>query len=149
MLRGMTIALIVIGVIVFLVVDAYVIARVLRGRASADDFGTLAVPGETTVTVPAGKLRLTYQESVNAPSTGDGDIDFGTPSALEVTVTSAAGEELEIKGPGFRGMGSSLSTGSGQSRALIGTIEVPAGVYTVNAGPELPDAVEPQILIGK
>ena len=149
MLRGMTIALIVVGVIVFLIVDAYVIARVMRSRASADDYATIDVPGETSVTVPAGKLKLTYQESRNAPSTGDGDIDFGAPSALEVTVTSAAGEALEIKGPGFKGMGSSLSTGSGSSRALIGTAEVPAGVYTITAGPELPDAVEPRILIGK
>ncbi len=145
----MTVALIVIGVILFLAVDAYVIARVMRSRAGADDYATIDVPGETTVTVPAGKLRLTYQESYNAPSSGDGDIDFGTPSALEVTVTSATGEELEIKGPGFRGMGSSLSTGGGNSRALIGTIEVPAGVYTVAIGPELPDAVEPRVLIGK
>lgn len=145
----MTIALIVIGVIAFLVLDAYVIARVMRSRASADDYASVSVPGETTVTVPAGKLKLTYQESRNAPSGGDGDIEFGTPSALEVTVTSATGEALEVKGPGFRGMGSSLSTGGGHSRALIGKVEVAAGVYTVTVGPELPDAVEPQVLIGK
>jgi hypothetical protein len=66
-----------------------------------------------------------------------------------VTVTSATGEALEVKGPGFRGMGSSLSTGGGKSRALIGTAEVPAGAYTITARPELPDAVEPQVLVGK
>ncbi len=149
MLPGMTVALIVIGVILFLALDAYVIARVMRSRATADDYASIRVPGEATVTVPAGKLKLTYQESYNAPSTGDGDVDFGTPSALDVTVTSATGEAIELQGPGLRGMGSSLSTGGGHSRALIGTVEVPAGVYTVTAGPELPDAVEPQILIGK
>jgi hypothetical protein len=148
MLRPVTIALIVIGVIAFLVLDAYVIARVMRSRASADDYASIRVPGENTVTVPAGKLKLSYQESYKASSTGD-SIDFGTPSALDVQVTSASGEALEIKGPGFRGMGQSLSTGSGWSRALIGTIEVPAGSYTISAGPELPDAVEPQVLIGK
>jgi hypothetical protein len=149
MLRAMTTVLIVVGVILFLLLDAYVIARVFRSRASADDYASIAVPGETTVTVPAGKLKLTYQESYNAPSTGDGDIEFGTPSALQVTVTSATGEALEVKGPGFRGMGSSLSTGGGKSRALIGTAEVPAGAYTITARPELPDAVEPQVLVGK
>jgi hypothetical protein len=149
MLRAMTNVLIVVGVILFLLLDAYVIARVFRSRASADDYASIAVPGETTVTVPAGKLKLTYQESYNAPSTGDGDIEFGTPSALQVTVTSATGEALEVKGPGFRGMGSSLSTGGGKSRALIGTAEVPAGAYTITARPELPDAVEPQVLVGK
>ena len=149
MLRAMTTVLIVVGVILFLLLDAYVIARVFRSRASADDYASIAVPGETTVTVPAGKLKLTYQESYNAPSTGDGDIEFGTPSALQVTVTSATGEALEVTGPGFRGMGSSLSTGGGKSRALIGTAEVPAGAYTITARPELPDAVEPQVLVGK
>jgi hypothetical protein len=149
MLRAMTTVLIVVGVILFLLLDAYVIARVFRSRASADDYASIAVPGETTVTVPAGKLKLTYQESYNAPSTGDGDIEFGTPSALQVTVTSATGEALEVKGPGFRGMGSSLSTGGGKSRALIGTAEVPAGAYTITARPELPDAVQPQVLVGK
>jgi hypothetical protein len=149
MLRAMITVLIVVGVILFLLLDAYVIARVFRSRASADDYASIAVPGETTVTVPAGKLKLTYQESYNAPSTGDGDIEFGTPSALQVTVTSATGEALEVKGPGFRGMGSSLSTGGGKSRALIGTAEVPAGAYTITARPELPDAVEPQVLVGK
>jgi hypothetical protein len=149
MLRAMTTVLIVVGVILFLLLDAYVIARVFRSRASADDYASIAVPGETTVTVPAGKLKLTYQESYNAPSTGDGDIEFGTPSALQVTVTSATGEALEVEGPGFRGMGSSLSTGGGKSRALIGTAEVSAGAYTITARPELPDAVEPQVLVGK
>ena len=115
MLRAMTTVLIVVGVILFLLLDAYVIARVFRSRASADDYASIAVPGETTVTVPAGKLKLTYQESYNAPSTGDGDIEFGTPSALQVTVTSAAGEALEVKGPGFRGMGSSSPLGAARA----------------------------------
>ena len=149
MLRAMTTVLIVVGVILFLLLDAYVIARVFRSRASADDYASIAVPGEITVTVPAGKLKLTYQESYNAPSTGDGDIEFGTPSALQVTVTSATGEALEVTGPGFRAMGSSLSTGGGKSRALIGPAGVPAGAYTITARPELPDAVEPQVLVGK
>jgi hypothetical protein len=145
----MTIALIVIGVIAFLVLDAYVIARVMRSRASADDYASVSVPGETTVTVPAGKLKLTYQESFKASSTDD-SIDFRTPSVLGVEVTSPAGEQLEIEGAGFRGMGSSLSTGSGWSRSVIGTVEISApGAYRVTAGPELPDAVEPQVLIGK
>jgi len=57
---------------------------------------------------------------------------------------------MEIKGPGFRGMGSSLDTGSNWSRALVGTVEIGApGAYTITAAPALPDAVEPQILAGK
>lgn len=64
-------------------------------------------------------------------------------------VTGAAGEPLEIKGPGFRGMGSSLNTGSGWSRALVGTIEITQpGDYTVTTGPAV-EGVEPKILLGK
>jgi hypothetical protein len=48
MLRAMTTALIVIGVILFLLLDAYIIARVFRSRATADDYASIAVPGETT-----------------------------------------------------------------------------------------------------
>jgi hypothetical protein len=57
---------------------------------------------------------------------------------------------LEIKGPGFHGMGSSLNTGSDWSRALIGTIQIAQpGTYTVTAQGDLPNAIEPQLLIGK
>jgi hypothetical protein len=144
----MVTALIVIGVILFLALDAYILLRVFGARKSAGDYGRFAVPGATTVTVPAGKLKISYQESYKASSTGD-TIDFDVPDKLEVRVTSADGEAMETKGPGFRGMGSSLDTGSNWSRALVGTVEIGApGAYTITAGPALPDAVEPQILVG-
>jgi hypothetical protein len=150
MLRLMTAALIAIGVIAFLAIDAYILYRVFASRASADDYGRFMVPGETTVTVPAGKLKVSYQEEYKAG--GDGDsIDFGVPGQLQVTVTNAAnGEPLEIKGPGFRGMGESLNTGSGWSRALVGTVQITEpGSYTVSAKPAIEGRVEPKILIGK
>jgi hypothetical protein len=101
------------------------------------------------VTLPAGKVKLSYQESYKASSTAD-TIEFGVPSALELVVVSSADETLEIKGPGFRGMGESLDTGSGWSRALVGTIEVAeAGSHTITARGDIPDAIEPQILVGK
>ena len=60
-------------------------------------------------------------------------IDFGFTARPPVTVESPPGETLEIKGPGFR-MGSSLITGSGSSRGLIGTIQIAQpGAYTVTA----------------
>jgi hypothetical protein len=141
--------LIVAAVVAFLLVDVVIFYFVFRSRRTADDYGTFPVPGEKTVILQPGKLKLSYQESYKASSTGD-SIDFGVPSALAVTVTGPTGEALEIKGPGFRGMGSSLNTGSGWSRALIGTAEVTqTGEHTITAEGELPNAVEPQILIGK
>ena len=101
------------------------------------------------VTLPAGKAKLSYQESYKA-SGGEDGIDFGVPAALEVSVVSPDGEALEIKGPGFGGMGAVLDTGSNWSRARIGTIDVvQPGVYTVTARGDLPDAIEPQVLVGK
>lgn len=150
MLGGVVIALIAIGVIAFLAFDAWILFRVFAGRASADDLGTFMVPGETTVAAPAGKLKISYQEEFKAASTGD-SIEFGVPSQLEVTVTNdSTGEPVEIKGPGFRGMGENLDIGRGWSRARVGTVEITEpGSYTVNASPAIENGVDPKILIGK
>jgi hypothetical protein len=111
------VALIVIGVIAFLAIDAYVIYRVFKSRAAADDYGRFPIPGEATVTLPAGgKLKVSYQEEFKA-SGDENTIDFGVPETLRVEVKGPAGEALEIKGPGFRGMGESVNTGSDWSRA--------------------------------
>jgi hypothetical protein len=143
------VALIVIGVIAFLAIDAYVIYRVFKSRASADDYGMFMVPGETSVTLPAGgKLKISYQEEYTAPG-GEGTIEFYVPKELQIEARGPSGQALEIKGPGFRGMGQSASTGRGWSRTLVGTVEVTEpGDYTVSATPEV-DGVEPKILLGK
>jgi hypothetical protein len=141
--------LIVAAVVAFLAIDAVILFYVFRSRARADDYGKFPVPGQTTVMLQPGKLKLSYQESYKAPSTGD-SIDFGVPSGLDVTVTAPTGEALSLKGPGFRGMGESLNTGSGWSRALIGTVQIAqTGEYTIAAQGELPNAIEPQILVGR
>ena len=135
--------------IAFLAIDAVLLFIVFRSRARADDYGTFAVPGQTAVMLTLGKLKLSYQESYTAPSTGD-SIDFRVPSALTVTVTSPTGETMDIKGPGFRGMGESLNTGRGWSRARIGMVQITqTGEYTVTARGDLPDAIDPRILVGK
>ena len=146
----MVVVLIVLGVIVFLAVDAYILYRVLRWHRAADDYGVIEVPGGLAVLLPSGgKLKLNYQESYTASDTED-TIDFGVPDALEVSVNSPVGEALEIEGPGFRGMGASLSTGRGWSRALIGTVEIAEpGEHTVTARGELEGAIEPRVLVGK
>jgi hypothetical protein len=150
MLRHVTGVLIAVGVIAFLAIDGYILYRVFGSRAKAGDYGTFMVPGDATVTLPAGKLKISYQEEYKAGSSGD-TIDFGVPSQLEVKVTNAAtGEEMPVKGPGFRGMGASLNTGSGWSRALVGTVQITEpGSYTITAGPEIEGGVEPKILLGK
>jgi hypothetical protein len=44
-------------------------------------------------------------------------------------------------------MGQSQDTGRGSSRALVGTVQITQpGSYTVTAGPQIEDGVEPKIL---
>jgi hypothetical protein len=144
----MVVALIVVGVIVFLAVDAYVVYYWIKSRRHAGDYGAFAVPGEMTVTLLSPrKVRLSYQEGYRAQGEG---IYFSVPGELEVNVVSPSGQQLEINRPGFRGTGAELDTGRGWSRALIGTVDaVETGDYTITAHPELDDAIEPQVLVGK
>jgi hypothetical protein len=145
----MTIALIAIGVIAFLAIDAYIIYRVLRRHRAADDYATFAVPGEATVAAMQGEIRLTYQEAYRAP-TKDEEIQFGVPSSLDIAVTGPAGEPVEVRAFGFMGTGRSLTVAGNASRAVIGTVQVGSpGTYTVKATGAPDNAVEPQILVGK
>jgi hypothetical protein len=68
-------------------------------------------------------VKISYQESYKA-SGGEGHIDFGVPGGLEVSVIGPTGEALEIKGPGFKGMGAVTETGRNWSRARVGTVEI-------------------------
>jgi hypothetical protein len=144
----MVVALIAVGVILFLAIDAYVIYRWIGSRRHAADYGAFQVPGEVTLALRPGTVRLRYQEGYRA-QVGEG-IYFNVPHELEVSVVSPSGETLEIERPGFRGTGAVMDTGKGWSRALIGTVEVTeTGDHTITARPELEDAIEPQVLVGK
>jgi hypothetical protein len=148
------IALIAIGVIAFLAFDAWVVFKLFKGRSAAGDLGMFMVPGQTTVTVGAGKLKISYQEEYKADTDAFDEIQFGVPAQLQVKVTNdATGEEMAIKGPGFKGMGEHLDVGvthGGWSRARVGTVEIAQpGSYTVSANPAIEGGVEPKILIGK
>jgi hypothetical protein len=119
-------------------------------RRRVDAHGAVAVPGEASVDLPSGKVRLTYQESYEADSGPTGDsLDFRIPPGLTISVVSPTGESLAIKGPGIGGMGSRMSRGKGWTRAVIGTVRVTtAGPHAVRAAGEVPGTIEPQVLIG-
>jgi hypothetical protein len=143
--------LIILGVVVFLVIDSFILYRFMYKRhKTAGDFAKIAVPGEATVTLPAGKVKLTYQESQKS-SSAEHEIYFEVPDVLKVEVTGgSSGEALPIKGVGLAGTGESKSTGPGFSRSVIGTVQVTEpGVYTVTAGPTLDAGAEPTVLVGK
>jgi hypothetical protein len=125
------------------------ITHTMFGRG-ASDYGAVPVPGSQQFELPAGKLFLTYQESKKSKiDDNDGsllDIRFAAPPGLQVSVTPASGGPALPISPS---LATNTSTKKGQSRDALGSVEIAApGTYTVAAGPDLPDAVEPQILLG-
>jgi hypothetical protein len=126
------------------------ITHTMFGRG-ASDYGAVPVPGSQKFELPAGRVCLTYQESKKSKVSSKDDfamvdVAFSAPPGLEISVSPVGGgPALSIESPGL----THTSTKKGQSRGEIGSVEIVSpGTYTVTAGPELPDAVEPQILLG-
>ena len=129
------------------------ITHTMFGRGAAD-YDAVPVPGSKQFELPAGKVYLTYQEAKKSkvdvgggpPGEGTLDVAFSAPPGLQIRVTPAGGgPPLAIGG----GLMTHTSTKKGQSRDELGSVEITApGTYTVTAGPEFPDVVEPQILLG-
>jgi hypothetical protein len=147
----MVIALIVLGVIVFLAIDVYVLWRLFGSGNRSAAYGSIAVPGEATLTLPAGKVKLTYQESVHVGGGGEGSpIDFYPPDDFELAITPAGGgAPLQL-----RQRGTSAQTiaawfpGGPRSSTVLGSVEVEAGDYVVRARSSAQDLVEPVVLVG-
>lgn len=149
----MTTALIVAGVIAFIVVDVLVFWRFF-GRGNRDAaYGSVAAPGETTLELPAGKVKVTYQESRKAPSRGSAMLPhFPVPEDLDVSLSSSAANRaaVELQRDGRRVMAvPGFFPGGPFSRVTVGHVDIPAaGRYAVNvsgggAGPR------PQVLLGR
>jgi hypothetical protein len=147
----MSTGLIVAGVVVFLLIDAFIVYRVIKRHKATDDFAEIPVPGETQVQLPAGKVKITYHEAHQSDS-DEHRIHFSAPDDLKVEVTGGSGGgPLEISGSGVMGLGTSKSTGIGFSRDLIGTVSVTEpGIYTVSvSGSEQDPSLGAKVLIGK
>ena len=149
-MAAVTTALIVIGVIVFIAADVVIMTKVLRRHKPADDHGEVPVPGEATLTLPAGNVKLSYQAAQHTSRGEEHEIAFYAPDDLVVTVIAPDGNELPIEGPGFKGTGSSKSTGIDFSRLEVGSVLLPeAGTYTVKAESGSADGLEdPKVLVG-
>jgi hypothetical protein len=105
--------------------------------------GRVPIPGEATLSLPAGEVKLTYQQ---------GFIDTGfftVPKELGVTVTGPAGEDLPVSRPLFA-RSKSASSVEGYFRQRIGTVTIPSpGEYLVRVGPRLPVlGNDPVVLVG-
>ena len=148
----MTTALIVVGVILFLAVDAFIVWRVLRASANAGRYGAMSVPGQATLTLPAGKVKVTYQEAVHTSGGGEGEISFYPPSDLDVVVAPVAGGQELRPDPGVGGSAETVAgflPGGPRSRRRVGFLEVPAaGQYVVRATGSAADRQQPLVLLG-
>jgi hypothetical protein len=147
----MVVALIVLGVILFLAIDVYVIWRLFGSGNRSSGYASIPVPGEATLTLPAGKVKFTYQESVHVGGGGEGSpIDFYPPADFHLAITPVAGgAPLQL-----RQRGTSAQTvaawfpGGPRSQTVLGTVEVEAGDYLVRAQTSAESLVEPVVLVG-
>ena len=148
----MTTALIVIGVVLFLAVDAIVLWRFLGPGNRAGRYGSMTVPGEATLSLPAGRIRLTYREAVYTSGGGEGEpIPFYPPADLEVRVAGADGGALVLE-RGTRTSTQSIAgfmPGGPSSSTRLGFVNVPAaGQYRISVSASTEGRVEPLVLVG-
>lgn len=111
-------------------------------------YGEVAVPGETSLVLPEGKVIVSYRESIHAGVRENEEIAFSAPASLEVEVRPAAGgEPLELKTT----LGDSTTVTKGEppwATTKVGTVRVEPGEYVVSARADEDDLVEPAVLLG-
>lgn len=107
------------------------------GSAAAWRHGHVPIPGEETLELPAGTVRIYYEVDQGATNP-----NFGPPDALVVRVRDAAGDELPIRTKlRFGSATSKVITGEG--RAYLGRFEVARpGSHRVSADVTAPGAAE-------
>ena len=141
------VVLIVIAVVAFLIVDAYIIMRVLGSSKKRGAYGSVGVPGEAEIVLQPGKVKVTYEQTRLSHVSDD---HFEVPAGIQVTVTSPSGQPVELKGPGIAGKGTTSFEGRGVSQSVIGSFQaVETGTYKFTVTGELPDAPEPRVLVGR
>jgi hypothetical protein len=149
----MTVALIVIGVVAFVALDVYLFWRFF-GSGNRDALhGNVPAPGHAQLKLPAGRVKLTYQELKHSSSGGEHDpIQFWVPADLEITIAPAVGgDPLTVERAGGHSAQSvaGFLPGGPRSRVKIGHVEVLAeGHYLVTvSGPA--EGVTPSVLVGR
>jgi len=112
----------------------------------AGKLGRMPIPGETTVMLQPGKLRLTYQEK------GTGGLYGGTkiyvpprPPGLEVR-PAGGGEALPLEW--ISGTNAVRSGFTNKTTALLAEVQIPAtGEYTISAPRPVPAREDVQLLL--
>ena len=126
--------------------------RVVREEeAQLRRYAAVPIPGEATVALPRGKIRISYCESIKAPTPEVG-IDFSAPQSLEVSIRPVVGgAPLDID------RDAALDTITMSARKVrpaltvtgVGCIDVAsAGDYVVSARADPRGLTAPCLLLG-
>jgi hypothetical protein len=125
------------------------VGKMLREeQAALARYGEVAVPGECSVTLPEGKVIVSYRESIKAGVSGNEEIAFSAPASLEVEIRPAGGgEPLKLKTT----IGDSTTVTKGDppwATTKVGTVQAESGDYLLSARADEEDLVEPAVLLG-
>ena len=126
--------------------------RAWEEEAELRRYAAVPIPGEATVALPTGTIRISYRESTQAPT--QTDTDFAAPESLQVSIRPVAGgPPLEIDTDTYPGS----ATFSIRARNVrpplsvtgVGRIEVEeAGDYVVTARADPSGLIQPHLLLG-
>lgn len=111
-------------------------------------YGEVTLPGEASVTLPEGKVIVSYRESIKAGVSGNEEIAFSAPASSKVEIRPAGGgEPLELKTT----LGDSTTVTKGDppwATTKVGTVRAQPGEYLLSARADQQDLVEPAVLLG-
>ena len=138
--------------VVKLILMPWSAGRVAREEeAELRRYGAVPIPGEATVALPAGEIRISYRESTKAP-THEVGAAFAAPESLEISIRPAAGgppvdidtdAQFDSFTIGARNVRPALSVTG------VGRVEVAAaGDYVVTARVDPTGLTQPHLLLG-
>ena len=116
------------------------------GSKKAEQHGRFAIPGESTMELPEGRVRIYYDINWGQPGDESG---LDHPDDLEVRISAVdTGEEIPIR----RKLASAVNSHETKNftRCYVGRIEAPRqGQYKVTAKASTPASEEPHLSLGR
>ena len=115
------------------------------GSKKADQHGRFSIPGEQTLELPKGRVRIYFDTAMGDTSDDSG---FSPPEDLSVSVVDEqTGEEVPIRHKLSFGVSSNET--SSFTRTYVGRMELPhAGPYKVSASQPGGGYPEPHLSLG-
>ncbi len=111
----------------------------------ASSLGEIPAGTEQTVELPAGELKIAYAENSNPPNDSSGRMVFPKPEGFTVSVSTSAGEPLEVRDPGRANVGAQMNKIAWRD---IADVTIPAaGSYVISSTPAPPDRKEPRLFL--